>query len=125
MSYVLIVDDHPVNIKLMEFTLGVHNIPTRIARNAEETYAVVADECPQVILMDVQLPGTDGLTITRRLREDPRFQTVPIVAVTAYAMASDEEAARDAGCDDFVAKPIDTVALGQLVLRLIEKGRPA
>jgi CheY-like chemotaxis protein len=117
--YVLVVDDHPMNVRLLECTLEIRGIATRVARNAEETIRALEEELPGVVLMDVQLPGMDGLTLTRKLRADPRYATLPIVAVTAYAMPSDERAARDAGCTAFVPKPIDTTALGDLVLALL------
>jgi CheY-like chemotaxis protein len=116
---VLVVDDHPANTKLVSFVLEGRGIKVRSARNADEALAELESARPDLVLMDVQLPGVDGLTLTRRLRADPRFAKMPIVAVTAYAMARDEDAAREAGCDAFVSKPIDTRALGDLVLRLL------
>jgi two-component system cell cycle response regulator DivK len=115
---VLVVDDHPLNVKLVTFVLRSRGMDVVSAGNATETWEVLAKVVPAVILMDVQLPGTDGLTLTRAIRADARFTTTPIVALTAYAMASDEAAARAAGCSDFVSKPIDTQALGDLVTRL-------
>lgn len=120
-KYVLVVDDHPVNVKLMQCVLEIHGLETRVARNADETVAAIEHEVPGVVLMDVQLPGTDGLTLTRALRKDPRYADLPIVAVTAYAMPADERAAREAGCDAFVSKPIDTIALGKLVLGILAR----
>lgn len=120
--YVLVVDDHPVNCKLVTYTLEARGIATRSAKDAAEALAAVEREAPAVILMDVQLPGVDGLTLTRQLRADARFAQVPIVALTAYAMASDERAARDAGCDAFMSKPVDTRALGDLVVDLLARG---
>lgn len=118
-GYVLVVDDHPLNCTLIEYVLELRGIETRAAHDAEEALAAIERERPGAVLMDVQLPGMDGLTLTRRLRSDPRFAGLPIVALTAYAMASDETAAREAGCDAFVSKPIDTVALAELVVRLL------
>jgi len=116
---VLVVDDHPLNLKLVGYVLRRRGLEVRTAASAEETWAVLESTTPALILMDVQLPGTDGLTLTRQIRADARFAALPIVALTAYAMASDELAAREAGCDGFVSKPIDTTALGDLVVRLI------
>jgi CheY-like chemotaxis protein len=120
--YVLVVDDHPMNVKLMQQTLDLFDLPTRVARDADEVMAQLEAGLPGLILMDVQLPGTDGLTLTRRLRADPRYATIPIVAVTAYAMASDEQAALDAGCNGFVAKPIDVMKLANMAKRYLEDG---
>jgi len=116
---VLVVDDHPANTKLVSFVLHARGIEVLTAASASEAERVLERAVPALILMDVQLPGTDGLTLTRRLREDPRWQATPIVAVTAYAMARDEQAARAAGCTAFVSKPIDTRALGDLVEALL------
>ncbi len=117
--YVLVVDDNALNANLITYALGVCSIPTRVAREAEEALRHIEAELPAVILMDVQLPGTDGLTLTRRLRADPRYGEVPIIAVTAYAMSSDEDAAREAGCSGFMSKPIDIAALTGLVASLL------
>jgi CheY-like chemotaxis protein len=87
----------------------------RTAERAEEAFAVLQGFHPRLILMDIQLPGIDGLELTRQLRADPSFRDVTILAVTAYAMKSDERRARDAGCDGYIAKPIDTRSLPDLV----------
>jgi two-component system cell cycle response regulator/two-component system cell cycle response regulator DivK len=122
---VLVVDDHPMNVKLVTFVLEKRGLEVVSAGSAEQTWAVLEKRTPSVILMDVQLPGTDGLTLTRQLRKDPRFERTPIIAVTAYAMASDVLAARDAGCTEFVAKPIDTQRLGAMVAELAGERAPA
>lgn len=119
-SRILVVDDHPANTKLVTFVLQARGLSVVAAASAEEALAVLEKETPSLILMDVQLPGTDGLELTRRLRAEPKYASLPIVAVTAYAMARDEQAAYDAGCNAFVSKPIDTRALGELVLKLLE-----
>src|SRR5262249_10064116 len=89
------------------------------AASATEAVDALERATPALVLMDIQLPGTDGLTLTRRLRADARWRALPIVAVTAYAMARDEAAARGAGCRAFVSKPMDTRGLGDLVERLL------
>jgi CheY-like chemotaxis protein len=118
---VLVVDDHPANTKLVSFVLKSKGLTVVTAANADEAWAALEREIPKLILMDVQLPGTDGLTLTRALLADPRYGKVPIVAVTAYAMQRDRDAAHEAGCVAFVSKPVDTRALGELVLRLLEQ----
>jgi CheY-like chemotaxis protein len=120
---VLVIDDHPANTKLVSFVLESRGYEVYAAENSEQAKDLLDRIQPDIILMDIQLPGTDGLTLTRELRADPRFAETPIVAVTAYAMAADEQMAREAGCDAYVSKPIDTRALGLLVARMIEKGR--
>ncbi len=123
--FALLVDDHPLNLKLLRATLAARGIETRAAQNAEETWAALELARPAVILMDVQLPGTDGLTLTKAIRRDERFARLPIVAVTAYAMEADRRAALSAGCDAFMAKPIDVRALGELVDTLMQRGAAA
>ena len=118
---ILVVDDHPMNLKLLTFLLTSRGFAAVVARNADEARAALEREPPELVLMDIQLPHTDGLTLTRELRGEERWRKVPIVAVTAYAMASDEQAAREAGCAGFVSKPIDTRALLALIDRLLEE----
>lgn len=120
---VLVVEDHPMNTKLVSFVLRSRGLDVITAGSAQAARAELALAVPAAILMDVQLPEVDGLTLTRELRTDPRLATIPIVAVTAYAMARDRLAAMDAGCDAFVSKPIDTQALGDLVTELVRRGR--
>ena len=121
-QYVLVVDDHPMNLKLVQSVLDAARIRTRVARSAEEVAVQLDVARPALILMDVQLPGTDGLTLTRQLRADPRYAELPIVALTAYAAPSDEREAFAAGCDGFMSKPIDIRALRELVQRMLAKG---
>lgn len=116
---VLVVDDNATNIKLLQFILESKGLVVRTAQNAREAEQQLADERPILIFMDVQLPGVDGLTLTRQLRADPRYARLEIVAVTAYAMARDEAAARAAGCDGFIAKPIDSRAIMAIADRLL------
>lgn len=121
---VLVVDDHPLNVKLVRYALRSHGLDTVSAGSANEAWEVLERSVPALVLMDVQLPGTDGLALTRRIRSDRRFDALPIVAITAYAMASDESAALAAGCNAFVAKPIDPRGLGELVRRMIHEAAP-
>ena len=105
---ILIVEDNPANMKLLSFVLGSRGYDVRTAVDAREALEVLQDFAPQLILMDVQLPGMDGLELTRRLKADPKTREIVVVAVSAYAMKGDEQKARDAGCDGYVTKPIDT-----------------
>ena len=114
---ILVVDDNPTNSKLICYLLRRHGYDVRAAADATGAMAALAEARPKVILMDLQLPGIDGLELTRRLKADPATRDIVIVAVTAYAMKGDEEKARAAGCDDYVSKPIDTRALPDLVAR--------
>jgi CheY-like chemotaxis protein len=90
------------------FVLEKRGFEVRVATNAEEAMTEIEATLPRLILMDVQLPGTDGLTLTRQLKAAPRTKDIVIVAFTAFAMESDREKATAAGCDGFLAKPIDT-----------------
>ena len=105
---ILIVDDNPSNTKLLAFLLSTKGYEVRTAANADEALAVLAEWTPRLILMDIQLPGIDGLTLTRQLKADPRTSGIPIIAATAYAMKGDEERALQAGCSGYITKPIDT-----------------
>ena len=87
----------------------------RTAVDAEDALRVLASFAPRLILMDLQLPGMDGLTLTRQLKHDPTRQGMLIVALTAYAMKGDEAKAVAAGCDGYITKPIDTDTFAQLV----------
>jgi CheY-like chemotaxis protein len=112
---ILIVDDNAQNLKLARVILTVEGYDVRTAADAEEALRVLQSFTPRLILMDIQLPGMDGLQLTRRLRSDPAWQNVRIVALTAYAMKGDEDKALAAGCDGYVTKPIDTERLPKLV----------
>jgi CheY-like chemotaxis protein len=117
MADILVVDDNPTNLKLLQLVLQAEGHEVRLASGADEAEAHVARQLPDLILMDLQLPGIDGLTLTRRFKAAARTSRIPIVAVTSYAMKGDEERARSAGCDDYVSKPIDTRTLPQVVAR--------
>jgi two-component system cell cycle response regulator DivK len=108
---ILIVDDNLVNLKVARVLLTSVGYAVRTAVDAEQARTELATFHPRVILMDLQLPGMDGLTLTRQLKADPATADIVIIAMTAYAMKGDGEKARLAGCDDYVTKPIDTRAL--------------
>lgn len=119
---ILIVDDNPVNLKLARVTLAIAGYDVRTAADAEEALALLAAFHPRLILMDIQLPGMDGLTLTRRLKADAATRGIVILALTAYAMKGDEQKALDAGCDGYITKPIDTRMLPVLVARHLAAG---
>jgi CheY-like chemotaxis protein len=112
---VLVVDDNPTNLKLIAYLLQAKGYDVHTATDAESALEQVADVKPALILMDLQLPGMDGLELTRRLKANPSTQHIRVIAVTAYAMKGDEERARAAGCDGYVPKPVDTRALPHIV----------
>lgn len=118
---ILIIDDNPQNLKLARLLLAKQGYAIRTAVDAEQALEVLEAFRPRLILMDLQLPGMDGLTLTRKLKADPALRDISIIALTAYAMKGDEEKARAAGCDAYVTKPIDTAALRTLVAALLAR----
>ena len=106
---VLVVEDNQQNLELVEYLLEERGIAVRSASDAEGVLAQLAERTPDLILMDMQLPGTDGLTLVRRIRRDPEQAGVVIVALTAHAMRGDRERFLAGGCDGYIAKPIDAV----------------
>jgi CheY-like chemotaxis protein len=107
---ILVVDDNPTNLKLVMCVLELEGYRVDQAIDAEQALVFLRDIVPDLIFMDISLPGMDGLTLTRKLKDQDRFKHIPIVALTAFAMKGDEERAREAGCDGYIAKPIDTRA---------------
>jgi CheY-like chemotaxis protein len=114
---ILIVDDNEANLKLARVLLQASGYTVRTAESAEQALQTLASFRPRLILMDIQLPGTDGLELSRRLKDDPATQGIIILALTAYAMKGDEERVRKAGCDGYISKPIDTRTLPDTVAR--------
>jgi CheY-like chemotaxis protein len=119
---VLIVDDNPTNLKLARIVLEGEGFVVETANDAEEALRKLETSHPRVILMDIQLPGIDGLELTRRLKADAAHADILIVAVTAYAMKGDEEKALAAGCDGYVKKPIDAEGLPRMILAQLAAG---
>jgi CheY-like chemotaxis protein len=120
---ILVVDDSLINVKLVRLLLTIAGYEVQTASHAEEAMVALASFAPHLILMDIQLPGTDGLELTRRLKADPATRDIPILAITAFAMKGDEERARAAGCDGYLTKPIDTRTFADLVAQYVS--RPA
>jgi CheY-like chemotaxis protein len=112
---ILIVDDNPVNMKLISFLLTKRGFDVHCADGAEAALLELRSFRPALILMDMQMPGMNGFDLTRRIKSDPATAAICIVAVTAYAMKGDEQRVRDAGCDGYLVKPIDTRTLPQVV----------
>jgi two-component system, cell cycle response regulator DivK len=105
---ILLVDDCTHNLKLTRFLLRKEGFEVTTAENAQQALSALGEHIPDLILMDVQLPGMDGLQLTRHLRRDASLNDVPIVAFTASSIKGDEQLALAAGCDGYVSKPIDT-----------------
>jgi len=107
MARVLVVEDNAANLKLATFLLESAGHTVISAPDAEVGLALARDGQPNLILMDIQLPGMDGLEATALLKRDPATRDIPVIALTALAMKGDEERIRAAGCDGYVAKPLD------------------
>lgn len=105
---ILVVDDNPTNLKLVSDVLAFDGYQILKASDAEEAQEIIKVSTPDLILMDIALPGMDGLTLTRQLKADERTRHIIIVALTAFAMKGDDDKAREAGCDGYITKPIDT-----------------
>ena len=123
---ILVVDDNPVNLKLASDVLEFAEYQVMTAENAEEALAVLRERPPgSLILMDIALPGMDGLTLTRQIKADPATRHIVIIALTAFAMKGDDQKAKEAGCDGYITKPIDTRKLadqiGEIMGRCREK----
>jgi two-component system, cell cycle response regulator DivK len=104
---IFLVEDNPVNRRLAVFLLRSQGYQVREASTAKEAVEMLNAEIPDLIVMDIQLPGMDGLEVTRKLKEHPATADIPVIAVTSYAMKGDREKALAAGCAGYVTKPID------------------
>jgi two-component system, cell cycle response regulator DivK len=122
---ILVVDDAPVNLKLAAVVLRGEGYKVHLACSAEEALMTLRTMVPDLLLVDIQLPGMNGLELTRRLRQDSRTRQMLIVALTASVMGEVQQEAFDAGCDGFIAKPIDTRSLGQRLRSFLEGRQPA
>lgn len=123
---ILVIDDNAMNVDLVEFVLSAAGFEVMTASSARQGFERLAQRRPDLILMDIQMPEMDGLEMTRRLKADPTTREIVVVALTAYAMKGDEERVMSAGCDGYVAKPIDVKALPDQVLAIWkQKARPS
>jgi DNA-binding response OmpR family regulator len=118
---ILIVDDTPVNLKLTRILLVNEGYKVLTAASAEEAVELLRSYHPALILADVQLPGMDGLELTRRVKQGPLTRDILVVALTAFAGKGDEQKAIDAGCDGYITKPIDTRALGSRIRGILDR----
>jgi two-component system, cell cycle response regulator DivK len=116
---ILVVEDHPLNLKLVRDVLEAAGFEVDAATSGEEGVRLAADRPPDLVLMDLQLPGIDGVEAMRRMRSQPVALAVPIVAVTALAMAEDQAAVTRAGFDGYIEKPISVRALVGQVRHLL------
>lgn len=120
---VLVIEDNPMNMELATDLLRIHGHEVLQARTADEALRVLQGEIPDLILMDIQLPGLNGLDLTKSLKEDRRTKEIPIIAITAYAMMGDDERAFEAGCDGYIPKPINFEQFSQVVEEVLRSRR--
>ena len=113
--HILVVDDNPTNLKLACDVLEFSGYRVSSATDADQALMLIRQSQPELILMDIGLPGMDGLTLTRKLKGQEKTRDIRIVALTAFAMKGDQQRVIEAGCDGYIAKPIDTRALPRQV----------
>jgi CheY-like chemotaxis protein len=118
---VMVVEDNEKNRKLMRVVLKAKGYNVIEAATGEEALNILRNQKPDIILMDIQLPGIDGITLIKQIKETTALKDTPIIAVTAYAMKGDEEKIMEAGCDAYVSKPINTQELPLIVEKYIKK----
>ncbi|MFA5952403.1 MAG: response regulator [Hyphomicrobium sp.] len=116
---VLIVEDNELNMKLFHDLLDAYGYRTIQTRNGLDALALAREHRPNLILMDIQLPEVSGLEVTKWLKDDEDLRSIPIVAVTAFAMKGDEERIRSGGCEAYVSKPISVAVFLDTVRRFI------
>ncbi|CAH0351176.1 response regulator [Aquabacterium sp. CECT 9606] len=117
---VLIVDDNALNLELARVVLQAAGVAVDCAVDAHQAVDQITSFEPDLILMDIQMPGMDGLELMRRLKAAPPTQGIVVVAFTAYAMNGDQAKMREAGCDGYIAKPIDVATFTATVLSFLD-----
>src|SRR5579862_5241834 len=116
---VLIVEDNDLNMKLFNDLLEAHGYFTLQTKDGVEALRMARQHRPDLILMDIQLPEVSGLEVTKWLKEDDDLRTIPVIAVTAFAMKGDEEKIRNGGCEAYIAKPISVAGFMRTIERLL------
>ena len=123
-TLVLVVEDNPMNLELVEAILEREGFQVVSAGSGEEALECLQRLRPDLVLVDIQLPGMDGLALTRLLKGDARTAELPIVALSAHARLEDREAAMQAGCTEYISKPVDTRALPRQLAAVLERSTP-
>ena len=116
---VLIVEDNELNMKLFHDLLEAHGIETIQTRDGRQAFGLAKAHKPDLIIMDIQLPEVSGLDITKMMKEDPDLKTIPVIAVTAFAMKDDEKKILEAGCEAYISKPISIAPFLQTVKQFL------
>ena len=122
MAKILLVEDNEMNLDMLSRRLTRQGFEVVVAQDGAAGIAKAANESPELILMDMSLPVVDGCEATRRLKADPATSAIPIIALTAHAMAEDKDKALGAGCDDYDTKPIDLTRLVEKIRKLLPAG---
>src|SRR5688572_21676649 len=122
MAKVLIAEDNPVNRELVREVLELEGHEIIEAADGEEALARVSDSAPDLVLLDIQMPKLDGIAVIRQLRRDPHFNSVPVIALTAFAMRGDRERMLAEGFNGYIAKPIERAALLKGIGRFVARG---
>ena len=117
---ILIVDDNPIDLKLTSTLLGVKGFEVDTAVDAEQAQLLLRRMVPDLMVVEIALPGMDGLTLTRLIKGDPRLAHVPVVALTAFAKRGDEEQAASAGCERYFTKPVDINSFGEDIAETLQ-----
>ncbi len=121
MKTVLIAEDNPTNRELLRELLEIRGYTVAEACNGQEAVAMVEQSPPDILLLDIGMPLLDGFAVVRKLRENPRFTSLPVVAVTAYAMQGDREKIMNSGFDGYLSKPVNSGSLVQELDRLLAR----
>ena len=121
---ILVVDDNRANLRLISYLLDRHGFVVQTASDASTGLASLRQFQPDLILMDIQLPGMDGLELTRLLKANVETRHIKVLALTAYAMKGDEERALQAGCDGYLTKPVNTRALPGVIREALQRLGP-
>ena len=116
---VLVVEDNELNMKLFHDLLEAHGYGILQTKDGMEALQIARDHQPDLILMDIQLPEVSGLEVTKWIKEDDNLKSIPVIAVTAFAMKGDEEKIREGGCEAYIAKPISVANFLQTVQRFL------
>ena len=117
---VMIVEDNELNMKLFHDLLEAHGISTIQTKDGRNVLQLARDNKPDLILMDIQLPEVSGLDVTRWLKEDDDLKSIPVIAVTAFAMKGDEQKIREGGCEDYISKPISVTRFMETIQKYLE-----
>ena len=117
---ILIVEDNELNMKLFHDLLEAQGYDTLQTKDGREALKLAREHRPDLVLMDIQLPEVSGLEVTKWIKEDDDLKSIPVIAVTAFAMKGDEEKIRDGGCDGYIAKPISVSSFLQTVSKYLD-----